>query len=86
MGLGPSCPRSGAGLLVVGLGPAPAGFRAEVVLGLVSAHWWVRLVLRLEQACFWAGAGACPVVCEAGPEASGSFLLVGGVGSWNLCL
>ena len=38
--------RAGVGLLVGGLGPA----MAAVVLRLLSTRWWVRLVLRLEQA------------------------------------
>ena len=35
--------RAGTGLLVVGLSPAQAGCSTADVLGLVSAHWWLRL-------------------------------------------
>ena len=38
-------------------------------LGLVAAHWWMRLVLRLEQAHWWARLGilgqVLPIVCGA---------------------
>lgn len=49
-----------------GLGPVTPGFRIIVVLELVleaqspeavTAHWWVRLVSRLEPAFWWAGLG-----------------------------
>ena len=45
------------GLLVCGLGPAMAGCRAAVVLGLVCTCWWVKFVPRLEQASWWAVPG-----------------------------
>lgn len=53
-------------MLVDGLGPATPGFRIIVVLELVfgaqspeavTAHWWVRLVPRLEPAFWWAELG-----------------------------
>ena len=33
----------GAGLLYIELGPGTVGYIAVVVLGLVYAHWWMRL-------------------------------------------
>lgn len=50
-------PRDVAGPLVGGLGPAMAGCRAAVVQGLVSAHWYMRLVLRLVQTLWCVGLG-----------------------------
>ena len=44
-GWGPVVSRAGNGLLVVGLSPAQAGCSTADVLGLVSAHWWLRLSL-----------------------------------------
>ena len=46
-GWGPVGSRACTGLLVVGLSPAQAGCSTEDVLGLVSAHWWLRLSLVL---------------------------------------
>ena len=49
--------RASASLLVGGLGPAMAGCGATVVLGQMSAHWWLRLVPRLELAHGWVSPG-----------------------------
>lgn len=46
--------RASASLLVGGLGPAMAGCGATVVLGQVSAHWWVRAGSKA-RACSWVG-------------------------------
>ena len=66
------CSKACVGLLVGELGPPMAGRGAEVVLGLVSTHLCVKLVLRLEQTwlrvvpgprAFW---GLCLPHCWAG--------------------
>ena len=46
---GPSNTRAGSGLMVGRLDPVMGSSRAAVVLGLLSAYWWVRLALGLEQ-------------------------------------
>ena len=52
---GPACLRAGASLMVGELDPAIAGCVSAVVLGLLSTHWLVRLVLRPEPAHWWVG-------------------------------
>ena len=66
------CSKACVGLLVGELGPTMAGHGAEVVLGLVSTHLCVKLVLRLEQT-WWrvvpgprdSGACAYPTVGQS---------------------
>ena len=41
---------------------ASAGCEAVVLLWVVSVHCWVRLVLRLEQSCWWVGPGILELV------------------------
>ena len=68
-GRGPVGPRAGASLPVGRVGPAMAGCRAVVVLGLGSSHQWAG------QGPGFPESNACPLVCEAGPVArSGSLM------------